>query len=452
MADDIYIDHSIIECGFFNAREITAGEYDRTYFADDFCKPYHRIVSDGIFPTVMGGTTPQQADFKVISANESNRTIIIRAGEGIFDGKWFRLKEPHSLQLSANSIGSTGTRIDSIFIQINNTSTGDHAREGNIVYRQGTPDAFNPQPPAIIDSGNIKEYRLADIEVGINVSVITNDKITDKRGLAHPEGTPFVASLIQTLNTQELFTQWYQLFTSYFNATKQRVDDFVTQLTEDLTVTANFQVRQQPFTTTGITASMPIDPTKIPSFDPSSDVLLVIVNGFMLTDTVDYYILASTSSVASYSVTFTHNLASGTKGVFLCIKAVTAANTTALIEEVNALDDKVDEFIGGNGWQNLSIESGGGTVARTLQYRRIGEQIYVRGVVTGIVSSGTTIVILPIGARPDQKVYVTRKFSGENGPVANFTIDTDGSLTISSVSANPQSSMQFAIDCSFIRA
>ena len=48
MADDIYIDHSIIECGFFNAREITAGEYDRTYFADDFCKPYHRIVSDSI--------------------------------------------------------------------------------------------------------------------------------------------------------------------------------------------------------------------------------------------------------------------------------------------------------------------------------------------------------------------------------------------------------------------
>lgn len=111
---DTYVNQDYIDCGFFNAQEIAPGVYDRVYSAETMSNPYVRLISDGIFPTTEG---TERGDFKV-SANGEDLEITIRAGEGIFWSKWFRLTQAQAITVEQND--SEYTRIDSIIIEINN--------------------------------------------------------------------------------------------------------------------------------------------------------------------------------------------------------------------------------------------------------------------------------------------------------------------------------------------
>lgn len=449
---DNYIEQQFIECGFFNAVEEN-GNFDREYFAEDFCKPYHRIISDGIFPVDKDMPNKDQPDFKVVYANQG-RNITLRAGEGIFDGKWFRLKTPQTITVPPND-QSAWIRKDSIVIRIDNrvttpptydpNITAASKRCGHIIYRVGIP-SIQPEEPALINQDGVKEWRIANIIVGPNVGTLSNADIEDRRGI----DTPFVASIIKNLNTQQLFTQWNALFNAFFSTTKQNIDDWIEQLTEQLSVETSFQFLQQNYTTVGTTASIPIN---ITAFDPEHDILLVTVNNYLLTKTVDYTV-SYDATHGYYVCNFTNNITVNAHVMFYCVKSVVTGEPTSLIAEVNALDNKVNEFIHDLGWQNVTLESG--TAARTVQIRQIGKIVYLRGVVTGITSSGTVIAHLPVASSstpnycPDQTVYITHKFSTNNGPVANITIDQYGAITIASVSATPSSDMQLALDGSWL--
>ena len=443
-----FISQNYIECGFFNAVEEN-GNFDREYFAEDFCKPYHRIISDGIFPVDKDMANTNQPDFKVVYANQDNRNIILRAGEGIFDGKWFRLTTQQTITVPENP--TSFRRIDSIVIRIDNRVTVPPTydpnistaskRCGHIIYRTGTPnDEAHIAPPSLLNSGGIKEWRIANISVGPNVGTLSNADITDLRGIE----TPFVASLIKNLDTQQLFVQWNALFQAFFSKTKQDLDDWIEQLTEQLSVETSFQFLQQDFTTSGTTASIPIN---ITAFDPEHDMLLVSVNNYLLAKGVDYSITYDAIN-GYYVCNFTNNITVNAKVMFYCVKSVITGEPTSLIAEVNTLNSKVDSLVSDSGWQNVTLESG--TAARTVQIRKYGRLVYLRGVITGISSSGTTIAHLSSDYLPDQTVYITHKFSSNNGPTANITVDNTGAITIASVSSDPSSSMQLALDGSWM--
>lgn len=258
---DTYVNQDYIECGFFNALEITPGVFDRVYSAETMSNPYTRLITDGIFPARPGVT---DGDFKV-TANGEDMVITLKAGEGIFWSKWFKLTQAQTITVENNN--TEYTRIDSIIVEINN-----NVRLGRVIYRTGTP-AAEPTPPELISTGYIKEYRIANIQVGSYATSLDDSVIFDRRGIE----TPFCASLIQTLSDQELFTQWDQLYSNYFAQTKATVEAFLRELTEELTVSMSIQ---EVVNTAVVTSTTNI--ISLTNYDDVNDILFVFVNGIML--------------------------------------------------------------------------------------------------------------------------------------------------------------------------
>ena len=295
---DTYINQDYINCGFFDAIEISPGVYDRIYSADEMSKPYTRLISDGIFAAQQGTLN---ADFKVTAASTPNMTVEIARGEGIFWSKWFELTQAQTVTIEGNT--SEYTRIDSIIIQVNTSM-----RLGRVAYRPGEP-AETPVPPDLQDTANIKEWRIANITVASYATEITNADISDRRGL----DTPFVASLVQTLSTEQLFTQWNDLFNSYFTQVKADVDNWLNDLTEELRVTMNLSelTYTKTFESDGTTMT-------ISNYDSVNDVIFVEVNGISLRPT-EY-----TVSADGTTITFGSTLVTGTTSHVRILKSVKA--------------------------------------------------------------------------------------------------------------------------------
>ena len=290
---DSYIDQQYIECGFFDAIEISPGVYDRVYAADAMSNPYKRIISDGIFPSEANN------DFKVIA--DVGLAVQVKAGQGMFWSKWFELTQAQTIEVPVNE--SDYDRIDSVIVQIN---TG--LRLGRVGYRTGEP-AADPVPPTLVNEGSIREWRIANVTVLSNVSAITNNYISDRRGIE----TPFCASLIQTLNTEQLFTQWNAIFNTYFQQKQAEFDSWFETLTDDLNVSMDMVEIVHTYDIAESTTTISIS-----DYEGSNDIIFVMVNGIMLNPN-EY-----TISVDNTTMTFTQTLNSGASVMIRIFKASAA--------------------------------------------------------------------------------------------------------------------------------
>lgn len=168
MADQIFQ----AECGFFDAVD-----RDRLYTADQMNRPYRRFVSDGVFAARDGSPSD---DFAVVP--NYGMQIKIKAGEGMFNNKWFSSDD---VFVTVPSNTGSGSRYDSVIIQVDNRVSG---RVGNIVYRTGGVTI-----PEINTIPEVNEYRLANIFVQVGARSMTEGNITDLRGT---DGCPWVTSLV----------------------------------------------------------------------------------------------------------------------------------------------------------------------------------------------------------------------------------------------------------------
>lgn len=294
---DTYVNQEYIECGFFNALEISPGVFDRVYSAETMSNPYTRLITDGIFPARPGVT---DGDFKV-TANGEDMDVTLKAGEGIFWSKWFKLTQAQTITVENNN--TEYTRIDSIIVEINN-----NVRLGRVIYRTGTP-AAEPTPPDLVSTGYIKEYRIANIQVASYATSLDDSAIFDRRGIE----TPFCASLIQTLNDQELFTQWDQLYSNYFEQTKADVAAFLRELTEELTVSMSIQEVNVNNVISSTTDTIPLA-----NYDDNHDIIFVIVNGIIL-DSSEY-----TINAIGTQITLANEVEPGTNVTTRILKSVKA--------------------------------------------------------------------------------------------------------------------------------
>ena len=160
------------KCGFFNSVD-----GDRTYNANQMSRPYRGLASDGVFPNL--GGSPNGL---LVEPNYNGLEILVNAGEGIFDEKWFELDD--DLIITPDSNTGSENRIDSVIIQVDNRTA---ERTGNVVYRYGTTS-----PPAINQVANVVEYRLANVTIAPDASALSASDITDLRG----SDCPWVTSLI----------------------------------------------------------------------------------------------------------------------------------------------------------------------------------------------------------------------------------------------------------------
>lgn len=197
-----------VNCGFFDSIN-----EDRLYSAEQMNKPLFRVISNGVFATPDG--TPS-TDLQVLSA-DNGMNIIIKSGDAFFANKWF--ENPADIPLIVPNNTAIVPRRDSVIAQVNKNSTG---RVGNIVYRAGEPGS-NPQAPSINTDSNIIEYRIANIYVDAGATTISQSNITDLRGSSE---CPWITSLVQQVDTSELFRQYQDWFEERKQQAEDDFDDF----------------------------------------------------------------------------------------------------------------------------------------------------------------------------------------------------------------------------------
>lgn len=293
-----------LKVGFFNSVN-----GDRTYSAEQMNRPYHRIVSNGVFAQRNGQPSN---DFQVTANNDM--TVTVKKGEGIFFDKWTELDS--DMLFNITTAHATYPRIDSIVIRIDNTLS---VRAGSIRYVVGTP-ASNPEPPEITRTSEVYEYRFANIMVKADATAISQSDITDTRASSD---CGFVTHLLQQADITATYTQWQEQFNDWFQHLKETV--------ATATLITSFS---SVYNT--LTQDETVIPINIPRYTVETDILQVFVNGLRCIPEVDYVVDDYTQ------ITLTKPVDRNTPVAFVVYKSVDGSEAETVVEEINQLYERVD--------------------------------------------------------------------------------------------------------------
>lgn len=180
--------------GFFDANELSSGQYDPSYFAKDFAKYFSLFIGNGVFinPT---------NQLKVVAG--SGLKVIVKEGWAFINGYWYHNEKDKEIIVLPNVSGLQ--KIDSIVLRLNTTTGGITAE-----YKENSVSVSRTSPTY--------ELQLATINVPVGVSQISDSYITDKRSDESVCG--FVKSTVETLETKELFKQFESAFNVWFDEVK----------------------------------------------------------------------------------------------------------------------------------------------------------------------------------------------------------------------------------------
>lgn len=412
---------------------------DRLYTADQMNRPYKRIISNGVFATPAG--TPS-TDLQVLSGNDG-MNIIVKKGEGLFADKWFENSADLAITVPNNT--SITPRRDSVIVQVDKRTSG---RIGRIVYRTGEPSS-NPMPPNVNTVANVIEYRVANIYVAPGSVFIGQDAIVDLRGSSE---CPWVTHLIKQVDTSALFAQWEAAYNNYYNKStsdfeeyealrQAEFDQFLENLTSELSVATNIIMLNSNYISQSEVTNVPIG---IPSYNPTTDVLQVYINGLRVTEGLNYTLNSNNTSID-----LTVSITAGQAVNFLVLKSVIAADIQTTVTMIQALDDKVDAFMADSGWLNFTLENGATAYNASLTpaVRKYNNQIFLRGCLKNITTVGTVFATLPVDYRP----AMTRYYTIATGSVTiTIEIGTNGQLKIANVIGTLTANTLIPIDNQFI--
>lgn len=200
--------------GFFDA-ELVQGQYDRVYDAAEFAQYFSLLIKNGVFPDP---STNLQVK---ASSPTANMNVNIEAGYGWINGYWAKNDSPYTLTIQP-AHGSLN-RIDAVVLR---WVSSTRSMEFDVL--TGTPNA-NPQIPNLTRTVEIYELMLASITVANGATSIAQASITDKRPDSSVCG--WVTSLIENIDTTDLFAQFEDAFETWFDNIKGQLEgDVVTNL------------------------------------------------------------------------------------------------------------------------------------------------------------------------------------------------------------------------------
>lgn len=263
-----------ITYGFFNAIKQTDGTYDRTYNADQMSGYFEGLVSDGVYENV--GDAMQ-----VIASG--GMQVQVKSGRMLIDSKWLKNDATYSIDITPAHV--TLNRYTAIVARLDKS-----ARTISIVAKDGE-NATDPVKPAISDTVSVKEMCLAYIYVGRGVTEITQSSIEDTRPDTNICG--WVTGIIEQVDTSQLFLQWQTAYEEFYTKFTAQFNEWFTALTERLNVNTYIQKYHKVVDIETNNGVFPLDMDGYTYED--SDVLLINVNGVMLTEVYDY--LLDTSKI-----------------------------------------------------------------------------------------------------------------------------------------------------------
>lgn len=416
---------------------ITSGFYnsingDRTYSANDMNKPYKRVITEGIFATPQG--TPS-IDFQVLSANNA-MNIIVKKGEGLLGNRWIELESDTVITVGSNT-GITPRR-DSIIIRVDNTQSG---RVAQVIYREGTANS-NPMPPNLVNTDTIKEIRVANIYVVAGATWISQDAITDLRGSGE---CPWITSLIKQVDTSTLYAQWQKAYQDYYDTETAAFNAFMESLTQQLTVNTNVVTYESHYTSATEVTEIPIN---ISTFDQNRDVLMVFVNRLRATPNTDY-----TISTDNSKITLTNSITVGQSVNFLVLKSIVGADAQTIEQELTAINNAIASLKSDTGWVNFTLENGTSFDDTTKPaVRKYNNQVFVRGAIKGLNTTGIAICTLPANMRPTMNLQypVMAILDGQINASCVMEITTTGIIKLVAKSGTISNTAMLSIATNFI--
>ncbi len=419
------------------AINITSGFYnsingDRMYSANDMNKPYKRVITEGIFATPQG--TPS-TDFQVLSANNV-MNVIVKKGEGLLGNRWIELESDTTITVSSNT-GIT-PRCDSIIIRVDNTQSG---RVAQVIYREGTASS-KPMPPNLVNTDTIKEIRVANIYVVAGATWISQDAITDLRGSGE---CPWITSLIKQVDTSTLYAQWQKAYQDYYDTETAAFNAFMKSLTQQLTVNTNVVTYESHYTSVTEVTEIPIN---ISTFDQNRDVLMVFVNRLRATPNTDY-----TISTDNSKITLTNSITAGQSVNFLVLKSIVGADAQTIEQELTAINNAIASLKSDTGWINFTLENGTSFYDTTKPaVRKYNNQVFIRGAIKGLNTTGVAICTLPTNMRPAINHQYTAMAISDGGINASCVIEitTAGIIKLVAKSGTISSTAMLSIATNFI--
>lgn len=179
--------------GFFNAKELSPGVYDRVYNASDWATFFASWISNGVFPT------NNQTGLSVTPGTGLNVNIGI--GSAFINGYSIHNDSTETVTLAAAN--PTDSRIDNIVAQLSIPN-----RIITLEVITGTP-AATPVAPTPMQTDTTFQLVLAQVTVPANATTIIADNISDTRdnaqlcGWASATGTESIqlAKILSELQT-----------------------------------------------------------------------------------------------------------------------------------------------------------------------------------------------------------------------------------------------------------
>lgn len=267
-----------ITYGFFNSLN-----GDRKYNSDQISEYFDGMISDGVFANV--------GDALQVKAG-TGMEVWVQSGRAFINSRW--LKNDAVYNITLNPCHVTLNRYTAIVIRLDVS-----ARTINIVAIDGE-NATTPIKPSMTNSATIKELCLAYIYVGAGVTAITQANIEDTR--ANTDICGWVTGIVKQVDTSELFLQWQTAYEQYFAdmeawRTEQKAlfDEWFATLTGQLQVNTYIQKYHK---TVDIGTSNGVFPLDMDGYTyADTDILLINVNGVMLTEVYDYLLDTSKTPV-----------------------------------------------------------------------------------------------------------------------------------------------------------
>lgn len=182
--------------GFFGAKKLEDGTYDRVYSEIHFAKLFSMFYKNGIF-------FDDVTNLQVVA--KSGLIVTVKAGRAFIDGYWYELDEDMDIVLDVNTT--------SYAINCSITCTLDRAERKISIVKKQPVTSLLP-----INDNNKHELVLAVITLGVGVSTITNSVITDYRTNENYCG--IVKGTIEQIKTEDLFLQFQAQFTEWFEEVK----------------------------------------------------------------------------------------------------------------------------------------------------------------------------------------------------------------------------------------
>lgn len=226
--------------GFYNSLN-----KDRMYNAEQMSSIFNGIITDGVFSTVGDA---------LMTVAGTGMQVIVKPGRAWFNSTWTLNDAQLPLDVPAADVSLT--RIDAVILEVNSAVA---TRANSIKVLKGTPSA-NPAKPALSATETNHQYALAYITVGAGATSVTAANIEINVGKT---SCPFITSVLQQTNIDDLFNQWNAEFTTWFeNVQAQLSGDIAANLQRQidlLKVATGSKITDDTAATIGVAQDTTVD-------------------------------------------------------------------------------------------------------------------------------------------------------------------------------------------------